>query len=176
VANGRFQAWWPMECSKLGGQWKVKEKHLFISYIFPPTTFTQTFNFFPLTLRFYFTMVLSRYSRLPFPFLRSINYNCAPQCNKSSTPSLLIWFWLKIWPFPFLEIMASCMVTSYGSQVAQANEEPPLESSLDLTLTHHPRDEKPEPREVRARLEVEPPWAWYYRISPTLAPWWLSQP
>jgi hypothetical protein len=90
VANGRFQAWWPMECSKLGGQWKVKEKHLFISYIFPPTTFTQTFNFFPLTLRFYFTMVLSRYSRLPFPFLRSINYNCAPQCNKSSTPSLLI--------------------------------------------------------------------------------------
>jgi hypothetical protein len=23
VANGRFQAWWPMEDSKLGGQWKV---------------------------------------------------------------------------------------------------------------------------------------------------------
>jgi len=23
VANGRFQAWWPMEGSKLGGQWKV---------------------------------------------------------------------------------------------------------------------------------------------------------
>ncbi len=23
VANGKFQAWWPMECSKLGGQWKV---------------------------------------------------------------------------------------------------------------------------------------------------------
>jgi len=45
VAIGRFQAWWPMECSKLGGQWKVKEKHLFTSSIFPPTTFTQTFNF-----------------------------------------------------------------------------------------------------------------------------------
>jgi hypothetical protein len=59
---------------------------------------------------------------------------------------LLIWFWLKIWPFPFLEIMALCMVTSYGPQVAQANEEPPSESSLDLTLTHHPRDEEPEPR------------------------------
>jgi hypothetical protein len=23
VANGRFHAWWPMECSKLGGQWNV---------------------------------------------------------------------------------------------------------------------------------------------------------
>jgi hypothetical protein len=46
VANGRFQAWWRMECSMFGGQWNVKEKHLFTSSIFPPTTFTQTFNFF----------------------------------------------------------------------------------------------------------------------------------
>jgi hypothetical protein len=30
---------------KLGGQWKVKEKTLFTSSIFPPTTFTHTFNF-----------------------------------------------------------------------------------------------------------------------------------
>jgi hypothetical protein len=67
--------------------------------------------------------------------------------------------------FPLLEIMASRMVTSYGPQAAQANEEPPPESSLDLTLTQHPRDEKPEPREIRAHLE-EPPRAWYYRISP----------
>jgi hypothetical protein len=59
--------------------------------------------------------------------------------------------------FPFLEIMASRMVTSYGSQTAQANEEPPPKSSLDRTLTQHPRDEEPEPREVRARLEVELP-------------------
>jgi hypothetical protein len=58
------------------------------------------------------------------------------------------------------------MVTSYGPQAAQANEEPPPKSSLDLTLTQHPRDEEPEPREVCARLEVEPPRAWYYRISP----------
>jgi len=36
-----------------------------------------------------------------FPFLRSINYDCAPQCNKSFTPSLSTWFWLKIWPFSF---------------------------------------------------------------------------
>ncbi len=53
--------------------------------------------------------------------------------------------------------MASRMVTSYEPQAAQANEESPPESSLNLTLTQHPRDEKPEPREVRARLEVEPP-------------------
>jgi hypothetical protein len=62
--------------------------------------------------------------------------------------------------------MASRTVTSYGPQVTQVNEEPPSESSLDLTLTQHPRDEKLEPREVRARLKVEPPRAWYYRISP----------
>jgi hypothetical protein len=61
--------------------------------------------------------------------------------------------------------MASRMVTSYGPQAAQANEELPLESSLNLTLMQHPRDEEPKPREVRARLEVDPPRAWYYRIS-----------
>jgi hypothetical protein len=57
------------------------------------------------------------------------------------------------------------MVTSYGLQVAQANEKPHLESSLDLTLTQHPCDEEPEPREVCAHLEVEPAKTWYYRIS-----------
>jgi len=62
--------------------------------------------------------------------------------------------------------MASRMVTSYGLQTAQTNEEPPPESTLDLTLTQHPRDEEPEPREVHAHFEIEPPRAWYYRISP----------
>jgi hypothetical protein len=62
--------------------------------------------------------------------------------------------------------MASRTIASYGSQVAQANEELPPESSLALTLTQHLRDEEPEPQEVCARLEVEPPRAWYYRISP----------
>ncbi len=62
--------------------------------------------------------------------------------------------------------MASRMVTSYGPQVTQANEEPPPELSLYLTLTQHLRDEEPEPREVHARFEVEPPRAWYYRIFP----------
>jgi len=68
--------------------------------------------------------------------------------------------------FPFLEIMASRMVTFYGPQAAQMNEEPLPESSLDLTLTQHPCDEELEPRKVCARLEVEPPRAWYYHISP----------
>ncbi len=62
--------------------------------------------------------------------------------------------------------MASRTITSYGPQAAQVNEEPPSESSLDLTLTQHPHYEKPEPREVRARLEIKPPRAWYYCISP----------
>jgi hypothetical protein len=58
------------------------------------------------------------------------------------------------------------MVTSYGPQTAQGNEKSPPKSSLDLTLTQHLRDEEPEPREMRAHLEVEPSRAWYYRISP----------
>ncbi len=57
------------------------------------------------------------------------------------------------------------MVTSYGPQTTQVNEKLLSESSLDLTLTQHPRDEEPEPREVHTCLEVEPPRAWYYRIS-----------
>jgi hypothetical protein len=72
---------------------------------------------------------------------------------------------LKIFIF-FFVIMASRTVTSYGPETAQANEEPPSESSLDLTLTQHPRDEELKPRKARARLEVEPLRAWYYRISP----------
>jgi len=72
---------------------------------------------------------------------------------------------LKIFLF-FFEIMASRIITSYRPQAAQANEEPPSESSLDLTLTQHLHDEKPEPQEVCTRLEVEPPRAWYYHISP----------
>jgi hypothetical protein len=66
---------------------------------------------------------------LPFPWL--VNFDHACQCNKSSTHSLPNWFWLKI-SFPFLEIMASHMATSYGPQIAQVNEESPPESSLVL--------------------------------------------
>jgi len=70
---------------KLGGQWKVpslvaigriqslvayrnvKDKHLFTSSIFPQQLYLHP-QFFPLTSRFYFTMVLSRYSHLSFLF------------------------------------------------------------------------------------------------------------
>ncbi len=62
--------------------------------------------------------------------------------------------------------MASCIATSYGPQTIQMNEESAPKSSLDLTLTQHPRDENPAPRGVRTRLEVDPPRAWYYHISP----------
>jgi hypothetical protein len=72
---------------------------------------------------------------------------------------------LKI-SFFSLEIMASRMVTSYRPQAAQANEKLASKSSLDLTLTQHPRDEDPAPREVRTCLEIDPLRAWYYRISP----------
>jgi hypothetical protein len=84
------------------------------------------------------------------------------QVHPTSIVNLIL---LKIFPL-FLESMALRMATSYGPQAAQADAEPPLESSLDLTLTQHPRDKEPEPREVRVRLEVEPPRTWYYRISP----------
>jgi hypothetical protein len=67
--EGRSKAWWAMECSMLGGQWKVKEKHLFTSSHFPPNKFYLNLQFFPFTLQFYFTMVLSYYSRFSFLFL-----------------------------------------------------------------------------------------------------------
>jgi hypothetical protein len=73
---------------------------------------------------------------------------------------------LKIWPFSFS--------WNYGITHGHILRAPnrtsewriASESSLDLTLTQHFRDEEPEPREVRARLEAEPLRAWYYRIFP----------
>jgi hypothetical protein len=99
-----------------------------------------------------------------FIFPSLINYNLASWCNKSSTHSLLIWFWLKV-SFSFLKIMVSCMATYYGPQVAQVNEESASKSFLDLTLTQHPCDEDLESWEVRIHLEVDPPRTWYYCIS-----------
>jgi len=58
--NGRFHAWWPME-----GEGKTPF-HLFP---FSSNKFYLNLQFCPLTLRFYFTMVLSRYSCLFFLFL-----------------------------------------------------------------------------------------------------------
>jgi hypothetical protein len=53
----------------LGGQWKEKEKHFFPSSHFPPNKFYFKPSFFSLILRFYFTVVLSRYLRISFLFL-----------------------------------------------------------------------------------------------------------
>jgi len=103
-------------------------------------------------------MVLSH--SLPIPFLslayKSRSRNLMSQIPPTFTVNLIL---LKTFPL-FFASMVSRMVTSYGPQATQTNEELPSESSLDLTLTQHRRDEELEPRKVRARLEVEPPRAW----------------
>jgi hypothetical protein len=53
--------------------------------------------------------------------------------------------------------MFEIMATFYKLQVAQVNEEPALESYLDLTLMQHSHDEDLEPREVHACFEIDPP-------------------
>ncbi len=62
--------------------------------------------------------------------------------------------------------MASCMAMSYEPQITQGNEESTPKTSLNLTWTQCPCDEDLKFREVRVRLKIEPPRAWYYRISP----------
>jgi hypothetical protein len=154
----------------LGGQWKEKEKVPFYLFSFSPQQILLFFLhfFFPLILTFYFTMVLIvtyAFPRFPLP----INYGCA--FNVTSSPHFIVdSIWLKI-SFFFLEIMASRMATSYKLQAAQTIEELAPESSLDLTLMQHPRDEEPKSQKVCVRFEINPPQAWYYRISlnfPTL--------
>jgi len=103
VANGRFQAWWPMEGSKLGGHWNVPSLmaigmwriNTFSLLPFSPNNFTYTLNFpFDLMILLYHGPKLL----LPpfFSLLRTINYDCAPQRNKSFPPPLSNWFRLKI--------------------------------------------------------------------------------
>ncbi len=52
----------------LGGQWKEKEKSFSPFLTFPTTNLLKP-SIFPLTLSFYFTMVLGHYSRVSFLFL-----------------------------------------------------------------------------------------------------------
>jgi hypothetical protein len=113
-------------------------------------------------------MVLGPMHSLPFPW--PINYNHVSWCNKSSTYSLLIWFWLKI-SYPFYEIMASRMATSYRPQVAQVNEEPPLESSLDLTLMHILSMKIPNLERCTLVLKLNPLEPGTIVFLRTLAPW-----
>jgi hypothetical protein len=49
------------------------------------------------------------------------------------------------------------MATFYKPQATQMNKESPRESSLGLTLTHHPRDENLESQEVCLHFKVESP-------------------
>jgi hypothetical protein len=46
VANGKFHVWWPMESSMLGGKWNLKEKHIFTSSIFLQQTLLKPSIFF----------------------------------------------------------------------------------------------------------------------------------
>jgi len=79
VAIGMFHVWWPLEC-----EGKKTPFHLFH---FPPTTLLMP-SIFPLDP----TVLLyqgPKSSLTPFfLLLRSINYDCAPPCNKSFTSSL----------------------------------------------------------------------------------------
>jgi len=86
-------------CLVANGRWKRNTFSLLPTS--PQQILLKLSIFFPLTLKSYFTMVLSRYLRISFLFLWVIHYDYASRCNKSSTHSLLIWFWLKIWFFPF---------------------------------------------------------------------------
>jgi hypothetical protein len=149
----KIPIWWPME---------GKGKTPFHLFPLSPKKFYLNLHFF----LWYWSLIyhgsrplLTHFLIFPWP----TNYNCASWCNKSFTHSLLIWFWLKIY-FPFLEIMASRMVTSYEPQATQVNEESAPKLFLNLTLTQHFRDEDLEPRNVHVCLEVDPPWVWYYRI------------
>jgi hypothetical protein len=128
----------------------------FTSSHFPPKQLYLGLFIFPLISQLYFTIVLGCYLHISSFFPWPINYDPAFHCHKSPTHSLLIRFGRRSF-FSFIEIMASHMAMSYRLQIMQVNEEPAPESSLNLTLTQHPHDEDPEPREVCARLEVDPP-------------------
>ncbi len=128
VANGRKRR--SFQCLEVNGR---RRKSSFPPlFIFHQTNFTQTFIFsFDLKLLLYHgsMLLLMHFPTFPWP----INYDRAFQCHKSFLHSLLIWFWLKI-IFPFLEIMASHMATSYKPQVTQMNEKLTPKSALDLAL------------------------------------------
>ncbi len=70
--------------------------------------------------------------------------------------------------------MALCMITFYGPQTAQMNEELPRELSSDSTPTQHLHDEKSWTTKGAplSQSRTPPPQAWYYQKkkfnSPTL--------
>jgi hypothetical protein len=90
--EGRSKAWWPMQ-----GEGKTPFHMLPLS---PQQILLKPSNF-SLDLKVLLYHGLRPLFTHFFPFSRSINYNYAFQCNKSSTPSLSIWFWLKHWFLSF---------------------------------------------------------------------------
>jgi hypothetical protein len=159
---------------KLDGQWEEKEKVFCLvangrrrffstSSHFPPKQLHLNLHF----LSFDIKVLLYHGPRplfthaLPFPW--PINYDHISWCH--NYPHLH-------YRFDFFEDFSSLawnygvvIVTFYGPQAAQVNEEPPSESSLDLTLTQHPCDEELKLRKVWTYLEVEPLQVGYYCIS-----------
>jgi len=75
--------------------------------------------------------------------------------------------------FPFLEFMALRMTTSYGFQTAQMSEKSPQNSSLNLTLTQHPRYENPKPWDMCPCFKVEPLKLGIIAFIQTLVLWWF---
>jgi hypothetical protein len=128
VANEGSHAWWSMGGEEEGSLLPIPTSPW--ATLFEPSFY---FIFYPLTLNFYFTMVLGHHLHLLFlsSAYKSWPQNLMSQVHPTSIVNSIL---LKIFPL-FLESMASRMVTSYGPQAAQANEEPPSKSSLDLTLT-----------------------------------------
>jgi hypothetical protein len=114
------------------GKWETPF-HLFP---FSPQIFLLQPSFFLFILRILlyhgFRPLFTLFFLNPWP----INYNHAFWCNKSFTHSLSIWFWLNIF-FPFIEIMALCMATSYEDSNYIMNEKLAAKSFLDLMLTQH---------------------------------------
>jgi len=82
---------------------------------------------------------------VPIPFF-SLAYKSRSRNLMSQVPPTFIVNLILLKTFSlFLASMALRTVTSYEPQAAQVNEEPPSESSLDLTLTQHLRDKEFEP-------------------------------
>jgi hypothetical protein len=97
--EGRSKAWWPMEFSNVWwpmecsiAYWPMEGEGKTPFHLFPlsPQQILLKSSIFSFDLK----VLLYHGSRLILMhfllFPRSINYNCAFQCNKSSTPSLSI--------------------------------------------------------------------------------------
>jgi hypothetical protein len=94
------------------------------------------------------------------PFLWSINYNYASQCNKSSTHSLPIW--LKIEDF-FSFLWNYGVVYGHILWASSCISEWKIASEI-ISRFDIDTNEDLKPWQLRICLEVDPPWVWYYRI------------